>query len=200
MRMILSKKFFRQKTFAVAKELLGMFLVRKIGKNEIAGMITEVEVYDGFSDAASHASRGKTRRNEIMFREGGVWYVYFTYGMHWMLNVVTREKEYPAALLIRAAHIDGVPYKKTNGPAKLTAFLKIDKKHNGKSAAKKSGLWIEDRGIRIRASDIKRGKRVGIEYAGVWKHKPWRLYLEPISKIFPTRTIFEMGSRCAPLY
>jgi DNA-3-methyladenine glycosylase len=180
MRKILTKKFFQRETPIIAKELLGMFLVRKIGKNEIAGMIAEVEVYDGFSDAASHASRGKTRRNEIMFREGGVWYVYFTYGMHWMLNIVTREKEYPAAILIRAACIDGVPYKKTNGPAKLTAFLKIDKQHNGKSAAKQSGLWIEDRGIRVRACDIRREKRVGIDYAGAWKHKPLRLYVKKV--------------------
>lgn len=177
MRRILSKKFFQQKTLVVAKELLGMFLVRKIGKNEIAGMIVEVEVYDGFSDAASHAFCGKTRRNEIMFREGGVWYVYFMYGMHWMLNIVTREKEYPAAILIRAVHIDGVPYKKTNGPAKLTKFLKIDAKLNGNNSAKKSGLWIEDRGIRMRPSDIKRGKRIGIDYAGAWKCRPWRLYV-----------------------
>ena len=66
-------------------------------------MITEVEAYDGFKDKASHASRGKTERNKIMFEKAGKWYVYFTYGMHWMLNVVCGQKNYPAAILIRGA-------------------------------------------------------------------------------------------------
>ena len=98
---VLNKKFFERDTITVAKELLGKCLVRRIGKKKLRVIITEVEVYDGFRDKASHASRGKTKRNELMFGDAGHWYVYFTYGMHWMLNIVTRKKDYPAAVLIR---------------------------------------------------------------------------------------------------
>ena len=175
MKKILTKNFYTQSTVHVAKKLLGKYLVRRIGAKTIAGKIMEVEIYDGFFDQASHASYGKTKRNEPMFSEGGVWYVYFTYGIHWMLNIVTGKKEYPAAILIRAILIDGVPYKKTNGPAKLTKFLKIDDALNTKPASRASGLWIENRGEKPRK--IMKGKRIGVEYAGVWKHKLLRFYI-----------------------
>jgi DNA-3-methyladenine glycosylase len=173
---ILNKKFFQQNTVVAAKKLLGKFLVRKIGKKEIAGIITDVEAYDGFEDQASHASWGKTKRNAPMFARGGIWYVYFTYGMHWMLNVVTRERGYPAAVLIRGVFIEGVPYEKTNGPAKFTKFLKIDKKLNGQNASRQSGLWIEDRGVNPKK--VFKSPRIGVDYAGRWKHKLWRFYIE----------------------
>lgn len=176
MKTILTKKFFHQNTLRVARALLGTFLVRKIGKKEIAGMITEVEAYDGFNDTASHASRGKTKRNQVMFQEGGKWYVYFTYGIHWMLNVVTREKEYPAAILIRGIIIDEIVQTKTNGPGKLTKFLHIDKHLNGKAANKKTGLWIEDRGYHPKK--ILQGPRIGVGYAGTWKDTPWRFFIQ----------------------
>lgn len=198
MHTILSKKFFNRETQVVARELLGKFLVRKIGRREIALMITEVEVYDGFGDKASHASRGKTARNSIMFGPAGYWYVYFTCGMHWILNVVTREKDYPAAVLIRG--VDGF-----NGPAKLTKFLKIDKKLDGLPARKENGLWIEDRGYkkigdriypptlptspRLRLARklrrairknlrIEKGSRVGVNYSGpYWAKRKWRFWI-----------------------
>ena len=72
-------------------------------------MITEVEVYDGLRDRGSHAAHGKTQRNSPMFGRAGYWYVYFTYGMHWLLNVVTRERNYPAAILLRAVAIPPIP-------------------------------------------------------------------------------------------
>ncbi len=130
-------------------------------------MITEVEAYDGSKDKASHASRGKTERNKAMFGEAGNWYVYFTYGMHWMLNIVTGPKDYPAAILIRGTD-------KISGPARITKYLKIDKKFNAKPANKKTGLWTEDRGVKINPSMIKRGKRIGVAYAGEWADKPYR--------------------------
>src|SRR3989344_3465834 len=108
MHKILSQKFFQNKnTMKIAKSLLGKFLIRrfKIPRKSVhceAMMITEVEAYDGFRDKASHAHRGKTERNKIMFGPAGYWYVYFTYGIHWMLNIVTGPMEYPAAVLIRA--------------------------------------------------------------------------------------------------
>jgi DNA-3-methyladenine glycosylase len=140
-------------------------------------MITEVEAYDGFSDEASHASRGKTARNAPMFGEAGRWYIYFTYGMHWMLNIVTGKKDYPAAVLIRAL---GNPVTKLNGPAKLTKYLKIDKRFNDKIASHKTGLWIEYRGIKIKKSQIMRAPRIGVDYAGKWAKKPYRFYVEKI--------------------
>ena len=162
---------FNQSTLKVAKVLLGKFLCRRIGGKIISKMITEVEAYDGFKDKASHASRGKTKRNAVMFGAPGVWYVYFTYGMHWMLNIVTGPKNYPAAILIRG--IDGI-----DGPAKLTKFLHVDKKFNNRLAVKKTGLWIEDKGVKIPSSKIKAASRIGVSYAGpVWSKKKWRFYI-----------------------
>ena len=169
MNKILSQKFFNRSTLIVAQELLGTFLVRKYKNKKIELIITEVEAYDGFNDLASHASRGKTERNKIMFEESGKWYVYFTYGMHYMLNMVTGPKNYPAAILIRGT-------REIKGPARLTKFLKINRKFNGKLANKKTGLWIEDRGIKIKKSQIIKGKRIGVDYTGKWANKPYHFY------------------------
>ena len=170
MSKVLSKNFFNRPTLKVARELLGKFLVRKIGRKKIEGMITEVEAYVGLKDKASHTSRGKTERNKVMFGKAGYWYVYFTYGMHWILNIVTERENYPAAILIR--RVKGV-----NGPGRLTKFFKIDKIFNSKPANKITGLWIEDRGIKISPRLIKRGKRIGVDYAGEWKDRLWRFYV-----------------------
>src|SRR3990167_2034505 len=100
MRKTLPQRFFKRPALLVAKELLGCFLCRVIGGKIMRLEITEVEAYDGLRDQASHASCGQTPRNSPMFGEAGRWYVYFTYGMHWMLNVVTGPKGHPAAVLI----------------------------------------------------------------------------------------------------
>lgn len=105
MKKVLDKKFFNRDTKTVAKELLGKFLVRKIGNTEVSVMIVETEAYDGPDDKASHTSKGKTQRTEVMFGKPGIFYVYLCYGMHFMLNVVTREAGYPAAVLIRGAAV-----------------------------------------------------------------------------------------------
>lgn len=192
---ILSQKFFNQPTLKIAKNLLGKFLVRRYRGKKISLIITEVEAYDGFNDKASHAGRGKTERNKIMFDSAGKWYVYFTYGMHWMLNIVCGPKDYPAAILIRGGIMDESNRNHArsltesrrenilplflNGPAKLTKFLKIDKKFNGKTAGKKTGLWFEDRGIKIRKSQILKTKRIGVDYAGKkWANKPYRFIIK----------------------
>src|SRR3972149_1759067 len=171
MNKVLSQKFFNRSALKVAKKLLGKFLVRKYKNKEITLMITEVEAYDGFDDKASHASRGKTERNKIMFGEAGKWYVYFTYGMHLMLNIIVGPKNYPAAILIRAAG-------KISGPARLTKYLKIDKKFNGKPTNKKTKLWIEDRGVKISKSQIAKRERVGVDYAGKWANKLYRFMIK----------------------
>ena len=200
MHRVLPKNFFNRKTEIVAQELLGKYLVRRYKGKEITGMITEVEVYDGFKDKGSHASRGMTERNKIMFGPAGYWYPYFTYGMHWMVNVVTREKDYPAAILIRSIIVGntdlyglGDGFIQINGPGRVTKFFKIDGKLYGKPAAKSSGLWIEDRpahrisrggkggGAIVKKSRIKKSPRIGINYAGeYWKNKKWRYTLECI--------------------
>ena len=171
--MVLGKKFFDRPTLAVARELLGKYLVRRRGKKIEKFIITEVEAYDGFKDNASHASRGKTLRNAPMFCEAGIWYVYFTYGMHHMLNIVTGPKDYPAAVLIRG--VGGI-----NGPGRITKKLNIDKKFNNKIASPKTGLWVEDSG-KIRNSQliIRRAPRIGVSYAGpTWSKKKWRFVLQ----------------------
>lgn len=185
----IAKKFFERPTLVVAKDLLGKYLVRKIGKNITKYLITEVEAYDGFKDKASHASRGKTLRNAPMFGEAGRWYVYFTYGMHYMLNIVTGPKNYPAAVLIRGV-------KGINGPGRITKQLKISKRFNNKIASPKTGLWIENNSkfenlkLLARRSLDEGGKiinlpRIGVAHAGpTWSKKPWRFVLTDIIFVF----------------
>ncbi len=179
--MVLGMKFFEKSTIEVARNLLGKYLARRRGKKIERFIITEVEAYDGLKDKASHASRGKTARNAPMFGEAGVWYVYFTYGMHHMLNIVTGPKNYPAAVLIRG--VDGI-----NGPGRITKQLKIDKRFNDKIAAPKTGLWIADPTLSERASlknkflsgrmKIKNSPRIGVSYAGpIWSKKKWRFFI-----------------------
>jgi len=169
---IISREFFDRPTLLVAEELLGKFLVRRMGGKSVAHMITEVEAYDGFNDKASHASRGRTARTEVMFGKPGVWYVYLVYGMYEMLNVVTREKDYPAAVLIRGVDSYG-------GPGKLTKALGVTRLQNGKPATRKTGLWIEDRGVTIPRSAMMRAHRIGVLYAGpVWSGKRWRFLVK----------------------
>ena len=174
MRKILTKIFFERPALAVALELLGKFLCRKTSlrrRTSKCFMITETETYDGFKDKASHAHHGKTTRNAPMFGEAGHWYVYFTYGMHWMLNIVTGPENYPAAILIRG--VEGA-----DGPARLTKKLKIGKQFNNKPASSRTGLWIEDHGVKIKKSQIKRAPRVGVDYAGDWANKKYRFIIK----------------------
>lgn len=180
-RTVLTTAFFNRPTPSVARDLLGKFLVRRYRGKKMARMITEVEVYDGFSDRGSHAYRGKTARNAPMFGPPGYWYVYLTYGMHWMLNIVTREDGYPAAVLIRSiaspqkSSAGGQKREDICGPGRVTSFFHLDGRFCGRLAAKDSGLWIEDRGIRVPQSCITRHPRVGIHYAGpYWSRRRLR--------------------------
>lgn len=210
MRKPLNQNFFERSALKVAPELLGKFLViRKRGK-KLAFMITETEAYLGLEDKASHASKGLTPRNKIMFGPGGYWYVYLIYGMYWLLNIITGKKGHPSGVLIRGVANSGHPMSQTfmhfsrkrvasgdrtsdvlilNGPGKLTKALGITKKFNNKPANKKTGLWIEDRGVRIGKNShvpfakaftyIKKGPRIGVDYAGpVWSKKHYRFWIE----------------------
>ena len=170
---ILKPDFFARPTLTVCQELLGKYLVTP----KTAHVITEVEAYDGPRDKASHASRGRTARNEAMFGPPGHWYVYLVYGMHLMLNIVTREEGYPAAILIRAT-------SEIEGPGRLTRTLGINRSLNGLKAEPDSELWIEDRRLTTPSNEIIRTPRVGVDYAGEWAKKPWRFVwneIEPLS-------------------
>lgn len=172
---VLPHKFYQRSTLVVARELLGKFLIiRQKDGNVLSRMLTEVEAYDGPRDKASHAARGMTERNKIMFEAGGIWYIYFIYGMYDMLNMVTGSAGYPAAILIRG--VEGA-----NGPGRLTKILGITQTFNGLSSTKKTGLYIEDRGVHIPETRIKTAPRIGVAYAGpVWSQKHYRFFIDVI--------------------
>ncbi len=175
MNHMLPADFFNQDTVTVAKKLLGKFLVRSINGKEVAAMITETEAYDGLQDLASHASRGMTPRTEIMFGHPGNFYVYLIYGIHEMLNVVTREHSYPAAVLIRGILTEDNTH--LDGPGKVTKFLAIDRSLNTKPASKATGLWVEDRGVI--PPKIHKLPRIGVAYAGpIWSAKKLRFLMQ----------------------
>lgn len=169
---LLEPAFFARPALVVAKELIGKHLVRRLSDQTIAAVITETEAYIGPHDLAAHGSKGRTPRTEIMFGPAGYWYVYFIYGIHWMLNAVTDSEDYPAAVLIRGAG----PWM---GPARLTKALEIDKSLNTRAIAVASSLWIEDRGFRVPRGGIQRTPRIGVDYAGKWAAKPYRFVLTP---------------------
>ena len=169
MASILNKDFFNRSTLDVAQELIGKELCRRLGKGKILrAIICETEAYDGFEDRASHAHRGVTPRNAVMFGPPGYAYVYLCYGIHWLLNIATREKGYPAAVLIRGV-------EEIRGPGRLTKHFQIDGAFNGQLLTRASGLWIEDSAITIQPEEINATPRIGINYAGPeWSTVPWR--------------------------
>ena len=166
---ILDGAFFDRSPEIVARELLGKYLVRRNGQKIVAMPITETEAYGGEDDRASHARHGKTARNAPMFAAPGTLYVYFTYGMHWMANIVCGKEGIPSAVLIRGAG-------DVSGPARLTKFFAVGKALNGKPLGVETGLWVEDRGDA--PENIRRTPRVGVDYAGAWAKKPWRFVCE----------------------
>ncbi|MFA5264858.1 MAG: DNA-3-methyladenine glycosylase [Opitutaceae bacterium] len=163
------KKLQEEDTVALARWLLGKALVARRGDGLLSRRaIAETEAYHGFDDKASHASRGRTPRNEPMFAAGGVWYVYLCYGVHEMLNIATGPEGFPAAILIRGL-------EDLSGPGRLTNALDIDRRFNAKPAGIATGLWIEDDGIAVPRRAIRALPRIGVAYAGpVWSVKPWR--------------------------
>ncbi|MEM3064312.1 MAG: DNA-3-methyladenine glycosylase [Candidatus Nitrosotenuis sp.] len=179
----LDRGFYAQDTVKVARQLLGKILVRKIGRHVVSGVITETEAYRHKDDPASHAFGGMTDRNKAMFGDVGFAYVYFTYGMHYCMNVVAKSKNYKAgAVLIRALKpqqgIDIMIKNRgtndvanlTNGPAKLTMAMQITKKQYGEDLINSNSLYITD-GIKV--GKIIAGPRVGIRNATdrLWNFK-----------------------------
>jgi len=172
---ILNRNFYARDTLQVARVLLGKKLVRLFNGVELSGMIVETEAYCGQADSACHAHRGKTPRNAVMFGHPGHAYVYFTYGLHYLLNLVTKEEGNPCAVLIRAVlplvgieEMEARRKKKgvelTNGPAKLCQAFGIDKSLNGWDLTCGKELWVEDYKT-IPAKMITATPRTGIDYA-----------------------------------
>lgn len=162
----LTTPFYEQDVLMVAPGLIGKHLIRVWPSGEISRyMITETEAYRGIEDKACHASKGKTKRTQIMYEQGGVLYMYLIYGMYWMMNVVTSVKNVPQAVLIRGT----VPIK---GPGRLTRELKLDKNFNGEDLTRSKRIWIEDSDLQ---TSYNTSPRIGVEYAGeYWKNRPWR--------------------------
>jgi len=200
----LSKKFFERETHKVCRDLLGKYLVFQNRDNFKIGRIVEVEAYQGFEDKASHASKKKTSRNEVMYGAGGYYYIYLIYGMYYCLNIVTEKESYPAAILIRAIEptydftrdLDKMSVKEKrvlgSGPGRLCRWLDIDKSFNGVSV-EGEGLYVTPNivrtNVRTRSTEsfsaeasknnrceIVTSKRVGVDYAGESANNEWRYY------------------------
>lgn len=180
---ILPRKFYSKDTVTVARNLLGKKIIRKVGRYEISGIITETEAYRHRDDPASHAFGKITDRNKIMFEEVGSAYVYFTYGMYFCFNAVARAPEKAAgAVLIRAIEPEkGISIMQenrgkndlknlTNGPAKLAQAFGITKEDYGVDLTKKSKLYIAEG---INRKKITASPRIGISKAvdRLWNFK-----------------------------
>jgi len=187
----LEPDFYNRSTIEVARALLGARLVRILNGEKLVGLITETEAYIGEKDLGCHAKAGRTPRTSVMYGPPGHAYVYFTYGNHWMLNVVTEAEGFPAAVLIRAMQpIEGLAIiqarrggRDTFGPGKLCQALGITKNENSidltessvtGSTPNASGLWIEP-GIPVSEKFVTTGARVGLNNVPEpWKSIPWR--------------------------
>jgi DNA-3-methyladenine glycosylase len=188
---ILPRKFYTREVKAVAKDLLGKILVNKNGNSILAGKIVEVEAYDGKIDQAAHTFIGKTKRNEIMFNEGGYFYVYFSYGAHYCCNVVTGKKGHGTAVLIRAIEpVNGVKkmiknrygrdllnererFNLTSGPGKVCQAMGINKSHYGADLTNSSIFILDSQ--KVRKDMIVVTKRIGIKKS---IELPWRYYIK----------------------
>lgn len=184
---ILPRDFYNRPTLTVARELIGARLVRILDGVKLVGLITETEAYISQKDLACHARAGLTPRTQVMYGEPGHAYVYFTYGNHWMLNVVTEREGFPAAVLIRAIQpIEGVEVmsgrrngRDTFGPGKLCQAMGIGRSENGVDLTEtSSGLWIEA-GIQVPNKVVTKGPRVGLNSTPEpWLSKPWRFLVK----------------------
>jgi DNA-3-methyladenine glycosylase len=180
----LPRRFYARPTEEVARALLGQRLVRLLDGRRLAGLITETEAYIGQDDLACHARSGLTPRTAVMFGPPGHAYVYFTYGMHWMLNVITEAEGFPAAVLIRAiVPEEGLevmqalrprpartPARLTDGPAKLAQALGIDKRLNGHDLCQPAAELFIEKAPPIPDAAVVLGPRIGLNNTP----EPWK--------------------------
>lgn len=165
----LTESFYHRPCLAVARDLVGKLLVHRAGGQELILRISETEAYCGEADTACHARFGKTARTQPLYEKAGTSYVYLCYGIHWLMNVVTGEKEQPEAVLIRAC-------VEAPGPGKLTKALKITGQDNRRDLVTDPDLWIASDGFQC---DIRCDRRVGIDYASTAdREKPWRFIMD----------------------
>lgn len=181
------RKFYNRPALQAARELLGMRLVRLEGGRRLAGRIVETEAYGGEEDLGCHCRAGLTPRTQVMYGPPGHAYIYFTYGMHWMLNFVVEAEGSPAAVLIRAltpeegletiaARRDGQPFARwTDGPAKICQALNIDRRLNGADLCAPEAELFVISGTPVPDSGVTIGPRVGLyTVPEPWKSVPWR--------------------------
>lgn len=167
-RAVLPAGFYARPALQVARALLGQVLVHGARR----GRIVEVEAYLGPHDLACHSAKGRTARTEVMFGPPGHAYVYLIYGMHHCFNVVTGRG---AAVLIRALEPLEPLEGRTDGPGRLTRTLGLTREQN-RLWLGGPVLWLE-RGAPVKACEIRRGPRIGVDYAGHWADKPYRLWI-----------------------
>ncbi len=173
----IERVFFARSTLTVARDMLGQHLVREVDGQRLSGRIVETEAYVGSHDSASHASKGRTRRTEVMFGPPGYAYIYLIYGIYYMLNLVTEREDFPAAVLIRAIEpLEGIETMQarrphitkathlTNGPGKLCQALAIDKRLHHWDVTLGQKLWLEP-GQPLPGPAVATGPRIGIAYA-----------------------------------
>lgn len=189
-RAALPRDFYLRDTVSVARALLGCVVVRRLERQLLSARIVETEAYLGANDPASHARRGlRSPRNESMYLSGGHLYVYFTYGMHHCMNVVTQEADVAEAVLLRAAQpLRGIEtirerrpkarreFDLMNGPGKLCAALGVDRALDG-APLDRGSLLIEPRDIRVAEDDIAVSARIGIDGSGEAASWPLRFFL-----------------------
>lgn len=175
----------------IARQLLGKVLVTELEGGRTSGRIVEVEAYNGVVDRASHAWSGRrTRRTEVMYREGGTAYVYLIYGIHHLFNVVTNKKDIPHAVLVRALEpLEGIPlmlkrtgkvkadHSLTRGPGNLSRAMGLATLHTGYSLYE-GEIYIGDDGHRVRPAEIVATPRIGVDYAGQDALLPYRFFVK----------------------
>ena len=163
----LRRSFYSQSALEVAQQLIGKILVRRIGRKLLRAQIVETEAYLGPQDLASHSSKGRTKRTEVMFGRAGHAYVYLIYGMYDMLNVVTGVRGEAHAVLIRGAKpLDGWDAK-LSGPGRLACAFQITRSHNGLDLTGNELYFLDNPAHKPRWTAT---KRINIDYAGEWKH------------------------------
>lgn len=188
----LPRAFFARPALQVARELLGARLVRLEGDQRLAGIISETEAYSGEDDLGCHCRAGRTPRTQVMYGPPGHAYVYFTYGMHWCLNCVVEADGFPAAVLIRAIEVEeGLeviaarrgsvpPIHWTDGPAKLTRALAIERAFNGADLCDPQAQLFIEAAYALPEAVVSVGPRVGLNNVPEpWKSMPWRFWARP---------------------
>jgi DNA-3-methyladenine glycosylase len=188
----LPRAFYARPVLTVAKEVIGKVLVHETPQGVLAGRVVEAEAYRGPEDRAAHSWAGRrTERTEVMYGPPGFAYVFFVYGMHWHLNLVTTREDAPHAVLLRALEpllgvelmaarrgLSQTDVNLCNGPGKLCQAFGIDRRHYGVDLTR-GKLYLSE--AATARGKLGRSARIGVDYAENWANKPWRF--------------FELGSR-----